>query len=34
VYEVSVNGKLIYSKKATGAFPEEEPLLDQIEQYT
>jgi selenoprotein W-related protein len=27
VYEVVVDGRLVYSKKATGEFPDEESLL-------
>lgn len=27
VFEVVVDGKLVYSKKATGEFPDEEKLL-------
>ena len=30
VFEVVVNGKLIYSKKATGEFPDEAVLLQDI----
>jgi selenoprotein W-related protein len=30
VFEVTVNGELVYSKKATGTFPEETPLLKSI----
>lgn len=30
VFEVAVDGKLIYSKKATGEFPDEEALLKQL----
>jgi selT/selW/selH-like putative selenoprotein len=30
VYEVVVDGQLVYSKKATGAFPDEELLLSQL----
>lgn len=28
VFEVSANGKLIFSKRATGRFPETEEILD------
>jgi selenoprotein W-related protein len=30
VFEVTVDGELVYSKKATGTFPEEKPLLKLI----
>jgi len=30
VFEVSVNGKLIYSKLRTGVFPDETALLQQL----
>jgi len=30
VYEVAVDGRLIYSKKATGEFPDEEILLGEV----
>jgi selT/selW/selH-like putative selenoprotein len=30
VFEVVLDGKLIYSKKATGRFPENKEVLDQI----
>lgn len=30
VFEVRVNGELIYSKKATGRFPDENTLLADI----
>jgi len=30
VYEVVVDGKLLYSKKASGEFPDEEQLLAQM----
>ena len=30
VFEVSLNGKKIYSKLATGKFPEPEPILEAI----
>ena len=29
-FEVVVNGELVYSKRATGEFPEEQPLLETI----
>jgi selT/selW/selH-like putative selenoprotein len=29
-FEVVLDGKLIYSKKATGRFPEPKEVLDQI----
>jgi len=31
VFEVVVDGELVYSKKATGTFPDEMLLLQQIE---
>ncbi|PLX99862.1 MAG: hypothetical protein C0624_13115 [Desulfuromonas sp.] len=33
VFEVSVNGQLIYSKKASGVFPDQEKLLMQIQEH-
>lgn len=30
VFEVVVNGELVYSKKATGCFPDEQMLMKQI----
>lgn len=30
VFEVTFDGELIYSKKATGDFPEPKQILDQI----
>jgi len=30
VFEVTVDGKLVYSKKATGVFPDEEQLVGKI----
>jgi selT/selW/selH-like putative selenoprotein len=30
VYEVVVDGQLVYSKKATGQFPDELQLLEEI----
>ncbi|RME94393.1 MAG: SelT/SelW/SelH family protein [Verrucomicrobia bacterium] len=30
VFEVSVNGQSVYSKKATGEFPDEEALVRKI----
>ena len=30
VFEVSVNGQLIYSKKATGQFPEPDKILQEV----
>ena len=30
VYEIVVDGHLVYSKKATGEFPDEQQLLKQI----
>lgn len=30
VFEVTLGGELIYSKKATGDFPEPKQVLDQI----
>jgi len=30
VFEVTVDGKLIYSKRKTGQFPDEKKLLDQL----
>jgi selenoprotein W-related protein len=29
-FEVTVNGKLIYSKLATGKFPDEQGVIDQV----
>jgi len=31
VFEVVVDGQLVYSKKATGTFPDEKALLQQIQ---
>lgn len=31
VFEVVVNGKLVYSKKKTGEFPDEAELLESLE---
>ncbi len=31
-FEIVVNGELIYSKRATGQFPDEAPLLETIRQ--
>ncbi|MGD9808216.1 MAG: Rdx family protein [Deferribacterales bacterium] len=31
VFEISVNGELIYSKKQTGVFPDEDDLLAKIQ---
>ena len=31
-FEVVVNGELVYSKRATGEFPDEKTLLDTIRQ--
>jgi len=31
VFEVVVDGELVYSKKATGEFPDEQQLLDQLD---
>jgi selenoprotein W-related protein len=30
VFDVTVDGRLIYSKHATGQFPEEEEILEQL----
>jgi selenoprotein W-related protein len=30
VFDVTVDGRLIYSKHATGQFPEEEEILSQL----
>lgn len=30
VFEVVVDGKLVYSKKATGNFPDEKQLVNQL----
>jgi len=30
-FELTVNGKLVYSKLETGAFPDEPTLLDEVE---
>jgi selenoprotein W-related protein len=30
VFEITVDGKLVYSKKATGEFPDEESLLEKL----
>lgn len=30
VYEITVNGDLIYSKRRTGAFPTEDEIIDKI----
>ena len=31
VFEVEVNGKLVYSKKAMGKFPEEKALMVELQ---
>jgi selenoprotein W-related protein len=31
VFEISVNGDLVYSKKQTGVFPDEDDLLKKIQ---
>ncbi len=31
VFEVSVDGKLAFSKKATGQFPEPDPFVKELE---
>lgn len=31
VFEVSVNGQSVYSKKATGQFPDQDALVKQIQ---
>ncbi|PLY03316.1 MAG: hypothetical protein C0623_01760 [Desulfuromonas sp.] len=31
VFEVVVDGRLVYSKKSTGEFPDEEKLLSELE---
>jgi selenoprotein W-related protein len=33
VFEVSVNGKLVYSKKATGKFPEMGELNTEVQKF-
>ena len=33
-FEIDVNGQRIYSKLDTGEFPEEDAILQQIEQQT
>jgi selenoprotein W-related protein len=33
VFEITVNGKTIYSKKATGQFPDPETILQQIRNF-
>lgn len=30
VFEITVNGGLLYSKRSTGVFPDEDALLDQL----
>jgi selenoprotein W-related protein len=30
VFEIAVDGELLYSKKATGAFPEDEDIVRRI----
>lgn len=32
VFDVKVDGKLVYSKQRTGTFPEHEPLIRTIQQ--
>jgi selT/selW/selH-like putative selenoprotein len=32
VFEVTVNGQALYSKKATGTFPDFDTLLQEIQQ--
>jgi selT/selW/selH-like putative selenoprotein len=32
VFDVKVDGKLVYSKDRTGTFPEHEPLIRTIQQ--
>ncbi|MDP9383476.1 MAG: Rdx family protein [Chloroflexota bacterium] len=32
IFEVSLDGKLIFSKKQQGRFPEDEEILSQVEQ--
>jgi selT/selW/selH-like putative selenoprotein len=31
IFDVKVDGKLVYSKHATGTFPEHDPLIRDIE---
>ena len=33
-FELTVNGELLYSKLATGKFPDEQAILDQLEKRT
>jgi selenoprotein W-related protein len=33
VFEVSVNGRSIFSKKATGQFPEPDAVLKELKKY-
>jgi selenoprotein W-related protein len=33
VFEVIVNGQTVFSKKATGQFPDPEALLEQIKSF-
>ena len=30
VYEITMNGELIYSKRKTGVFPEESEIIDKV----
>ncbi len=32
VFEVTVNGELIYSKKETGSFPQTKEIIEQMEE--
>ncbi len=34
IFDVKVNGQLVYSKKETGEFPEHAPLIKQIRDLT
>jgi len=34
VFDVKVNGKLVYSKDQTGRFPEHQEVLDEIDRMT
>jgi selenoprotein W-related protein len=33
-FELTVNGELLYSKLASGKFPDEQAILDQLEKRT
>lgn len=34
VFEITVNGQLVYSKKATGRFPEEEEVYALLNEHS